>query len=543
MTETPQQPAPQPAPQPEPMSLPRTVAYMVAAILIALGATVPQGVLSANIAQIAGDLGATTAQASWLLVAFIVPRSCLPILLIKIRTQYGLRRFTEVSIIGYVLADFAAVWVDDLRSAALVEFLSGSASASLSTLAFLYMLEPLGQAWRLRLGLPMALCFLIMGPSLARVMSPWLIGDGGLMRVHLATLGTAIISLASVVMLQLRPVPHMKVIHPLDLLSFALIAFGFTAMITAFVMGPIYWWRDAGWLGALLAAGVGALAGAVALELRRSAPLLDIRWLLSPAMVHLTGALLIFRIILSEQSTGAPRMFQLLGLSPSQLVPLFSVICAFTLLGTLACVAWLKPTRVPQFHFSALVLIACGAWMDSQATMDTRPEQMIVSQALIAFAGMLFMPPAMITGLLSALRKGPQYLLSFIIVYISTQSVGGMIGSGIFTTLINQRQAFHYQLLTEELTTTDDIVSQAISTQMTALAPQILDPTLRRAQAVSQLTTDTSNQAYVMAYNDAYFLTFLLAVLAASALCLHVFRDWLMARIAARRPSSVETTS
>ena len=43
----------------------------------------------------------------------------------------------------------------------------------------------------------------------------------------------------------------------------------------------------------------------------------------------------------------------------------------------------------------ALLLIAAGAFMDAQATIDTRPAQMIASQALIGFAGMLFLPPAM----------------------------------------------------------------------------------------------------------------------------------------------------
>ena len=58
--------------------------------------------------------------------------------------------------------------------------------------------------------------------------------------------------------------------------------------------------------------GLDALAIAVAVELNRSAPLLDIRWLVSPAMLHLTATLFLFRLILSDQSAGAPRMFQVL---------------------------------------------------------------------------------------------------------------------------------------------------------------------------------------------------------------------------------------
>ena len=514
---------------PPPLLLSRALAYMFASITIALGSGLGQGFISVNLAQIAGDLGVTTAQASWLTIAYIVPRCVLPIMLIKIRTQYGLRRFAEVAITAYALFAFAAVWMSDLRSAVVVELLSGSASAALSTLAFLYMLEPLAPQWKMRLGLPMVMSFMVMGPSLARVVSPALIGDGGLTRIHLLSLGLALVSLALVFRLPLRPVPHMKVIQPMDLASFVLIAFGFTAVIICFVMGPIYWWTEARWLGPLLAGGVVALALAGVIELHRAQPLLDVRWLASPAMLHLTGTLLIFRIILSEQSTGAPRMFQVLGVGPDQMVALFAVICMAGLMGGLACVAFIKPGREPQFHFVALLLIAAGAWMDASSTLDTRPEQMLISQAMIAFAGMLFMPPAMMAGLLSAMAKGQQYILSFIIVYISTQSIGGILGSGVFTTLINHRQAFHYQVLIERLTTTAAPVTQELAQRMAALTPQIGDPALRRAQAMAQIAAKASDQAYVMAYNDVYFVTFLIATAAAALLCLHVLRDWIMA--------------
>ena len=525
------------------MPVPRALAYMAASVLIGLGAGLGQGLVSANVAQLAGDLGVTTAQASWLLVAFVLPRAAMPLMLIKIRTQFGLRRFAEVAIVCYVLVDFAALWIDDLRSAVVVELLSGGASAALSTLAFMYILEPLTPQWRMRLGLPVALAFLTMGPSLARVVSPALIGDGGLVRLHLMALGLAMVSLAQVFLLPLGPVPHMKVIRPLDLLSFALIAFGFGGLITGAVMGPIYWWQEVSWIGALLAAAVASLTLAVVIELRRAEPLIDIRWLVSPAMLHLSATLLIFRIILSEQSTGAPRMFLALGLSPGQMAPLFALICLATLAGGIACIGWIRPGREPQFHLVALLLIAAGTWMDCHATIETRPEQMYLSQTMIAFAGMLFMPPAMMAGLLQAFRKGPQYILSFIIVYISTQSIGGILGSGAFTTLINMRQAFHYHTLQEELLATHAPYTAELARQVLRLAPQIGDSAQLRAQALVQIATEASNQAYVLAYNDAYFLTFLLAVCAACALCLYLFRDWLMARIAARRTILPETAS
>ncbi|WP_036697280.1 MULTISPECIES: MFS transporter [unclassified Paracoccus (in: a-proteobacteria)] len=520
-----------PAPPPfVPMSWPATLGYIGASVTIGLTQGLAQGFVSTNIPQIAGDLGATTTQASWLMAAFMIPRASMPILLIKIRTQFGLRRFAEVAILVYLAVSLAAFAISDLRSAVTVQFFAGMASAPLSTLAFMYMLEPLPPAWKMRLGLPMVLAMVAAGPMLARVISPALMGDHGWDGLHVMALGMAAVSLGLVYALPLASQPRVKVIAAMDLVSWLLIATGFGGLTVAFVMGSIYWWTDVAWLGWVLALAIVALTLAVVIELHRKAPLLDIRWLASPAMLHLTATLLIFRLVLSEQSSGAPRMFQVLGVTQDQLVPLFALISAATVLGGLALIPFMKPERVPLFHIIALALIAAGAFMDSHATIDTRPAQMMLSQAMIAFAGSLFLAPAMMRGLLSALARGPNYILSFVIVFLSTQSLGGAVGSGLFSTLINHRQALHLQVLREELTAADPLTAAEIAQRSMALAPQIADAAQRQAQAVAQIAQDAGAQAYVMAYNDAYFLTFLVAAAALCALLLHLFRDWLVAR-------------
>ena len=526
-----------------PLPWKQALPYIGASVMLALSQGLGQGFVTANIPQFAGDLGITTTQASWLMAAYMIPRASLPLMLIKIRTQYGLRRFAEIGIITYVVVAFAAVWINDFRSAVVVQFLSGAAAAPLSTLAFMYMMEPLSPQWKMRFGLPMSMSVMMSAPSLAWVISPTLIGDGGLTWIHLTALGMAMISLMLVFHLPLRPVPHQKVIQSMDFVTFALIAFGFAGLTIGFIMGPIHYWGDTPWIGMLLAPAIGALACAVAIELNRKAPLLDIRWLVSPAMLHLTATLFLFRLILSEQSSGAPRMFQVLGVAPSQLSPLFAIIVAGGLMGGLACVGWIKPQRVPYFHLIALILITVGAFMDSHSTVDTRPAQMVVSQAMIAFAGMLFMPPAMMMGLISALSKGPQYLLSFIIIFIATQSLGGVFGSGLFSTFINHRQSMHLQTLSEQITATDPVAAQAIAARIGGLANVISDSAIRKAQAVSQLMQDASNQAYVMAYNDAYRVIACIAALALAALILHMFRDALAARMAPAPIENPDVTS
>ena len=298
-------PEPMPAPLPfQPMSLGRSTAYVAASIMIGLTQGIAQGFVSTNIPQIAGDLGATQTQASWLLAAYLIPRASLTLLLMKIRAQYGLRRFAEVAIVAYLAVAVMSFAIFDLRSALLVQFFSGMASAPLSTLAFLYMLEPLPPAWKMRLGLPLVLATVSLGPLLARVLSPALMGDQGWFGLHVMTLGLAAVGLALVYLLPLRSPPRVRAIVPMDLVSWLLIFVGFGGLTVAFVMGSIYWWTEVAWIGWVLVVSVIALTAAVVIELHRKYPLLDIRWLTTPAMLHLTVTLLLFRLVLSRTLAG-----------------------------------------------------------------------------------------------------------------------------------------------------------------------------------------------------------------------------------------------
>lgn len=517
--------------------------YMILATLIALAQGLGQGFVSNNLPQLAGDLGVSVSDASWLMAAYMAPRAALPLLLTKLRTQYGLLAFTRSALVFYALVSLAACFAQDFRSALTLQFVAGIAAAPMSTLAFLYMLEPLSQKLKIVFGLPMAMAVIMGAPSLARVLSPGLIGDGGFLEVHLLTLGMAFVTLALAFRLPLAPAPTQKVIEFADIRTFALIAFSFGAITVASILGPIYWWTELDWIGGLLILAILGFTLAVISELYRKAPLIDFRWLASPAMLQMTGAMLVFRLLLSEQSSGAPRMFQVLGFGQDAFMGLFSLIVVAGLMVAPLCLALLRPGREPWFHAVALVLIALGAFMDSASTVLTRPADMFLSQTLIAFAGMLFMAPAMVMGLLAALKRGPAYLMSFIVIFLSTQSLGGVVGSGLFSTIINHRQAFHLQTLTEQLRPELTVVQNQIAANMAGLAAQSADMAANKAQAVASLVQEAGRQATVMAYNDAYLLTALAALGALAVLLLHQVYLSLTARLnaAAPGPASSET--
>lgn len=267
---------------------------------------------------------------------------------------------------------------------------------------------------------------------------------------------------------------------------------------------------------------IAALTAAAVIELNRDNPLIDVRWLSSKEVLHFTGALLVFRIVLTEQTTGASGLFQTLGLGNDQLVTLHAVILAAGVVAGLGCALVMKPGREPAIHAVALAMLILGASMDAQATNLTRPEQMYASQALIAGAGALFLPPALASGLASALRKGPNYILSFVIIFLSTQSLGGLLGSALLGSFVTLRERFHSSQLVEHISLTNPFVAQRAAQLGEAYGRVLADPALRQAEGLALLSQQATREANVLAYNDLFFLVSALSATALAALLIHV---------------------
>jgi MFS family permease len=495
---------------------------MLASLLLSLTQGLGMNLAAANLPQLQGPLGATTNEVTWLIAAYMAPNVSLSLILVKVRAQFGLRNFAELSILGFVLVMLLHIFVRDLQSALIVRFFSGIAAAPISTLAFLYMLEPLPPAKKLSIGQPLVLTNIAIGAPLARLISPDLLMVGDWHGLYLFEIALAMMAFAAVYLLPLTPPPRAKVIHWLDVVSYLFIAVGFGLIAMVFALGRVYWWFEAPWLGVMLAVGLASLTCAIVIELNRENPFLDIRWLTSKEILHLAGILLIFRLLMSEQTAGSYAFFQVLGLQNDQMTTLSLVVIGSSVAAGLAYITLVRPGRENAAQMVALGLLLVGALMDSNATSLTRPEQMYVSQALIAAAGVLFLPPAMAAGLMLALKRGPTFILNFIVVFLTTQSLGGVIGSALVGTFITWRTRFHLQALADHLAATDPLVSQRIAQLAATFGRVITDRSLLNAEGVALLGQQVTREATVLAYNDAFLAIALFAACTIAVMILHL---------------------
>jgi MFS family permease len=515
-----QQPPAPPAPVPLPAR--KVPLYMASSVLLFLTQGLGMNLVAANIYQLQGSFSATTIEVSWLSAAYMAPYASLSIGLFKIRTQYGLRRFAEFSIICFVIASLMNLMVTDLHSATVVRAISGMAAAPLSTLGFLYMLEIFPPAKKLSVGLSLALMNTLFAAPIARIISPSLLQLGGYEALYTFEMGLALIALPVIYLLPLTAPPRAKVIQQLDILSYLLLAVGFGCLAVVLTLGRLYWWFEAEWLGAVLAVAIGSLALMFAIELPRKNPMIDLRWLFSGPNMKMAGLLLLFRFVSSEQSTTAANFYQQLGLLNDQTIHLYAIILLASLAGGLFCTFLMMTRYVETAHVLALVLIASGAYLDSQSTSLTRPPEMYLSQAMVAAGAAMFLPPVMSKGFAAVLAKGVPYIVNFLVIFLFTQSIGSLFASAVLGTFVTIREKFHSNVLVEHILLTDPLIAQRVSQLSAAYGKAITDKTLLNAEGLSLLSQQVTREAYVLAYNDAFYVIFLSCVAGLVILLLHL---------------------
>ena len=531
---TPAAPPAAPAATPAPYVLSPTLAsaYIGASVLLWATQGLGMNFVAANTAQLQGGFGATLTETNWLVAAYMAPNVSLTLLLTKLRTQIGLRRFATGAIGIFVVASLLHLFVRDLHAAVAIRFFAGLAAAPISTLGFLYMLEAFPPAKKMSWGLSLALFCSSAMPIVARLISPALLDIGLWDSLAAMEAGLALLAIPVVVLLPLTPIPRAKVLHWLDFISYPLIALGFGLLAVVLTLGRLYWWLEIPWMGWCTALAVLAIAAAAAIEVNRDEPLMNVRWLLSPQILHLAAVLLVFRIVLAEQSSGAFALFSALGLLNEQSATLYLVILAASFVAGLACAMTLRPDRTPALHAVALLLICIGAALDSQATNLTRPAQMYLSQALVAFGGALFLPPSLLTGMMAALQRSQATITSFIVVFLFTQSLGGLLGSAAFGTFIIVREKFHSSQIVEHIALTDPLIADRVRLLGGVYGKVLMDTQLLGAEGLALLAQQATLEANILAYNDAFRVIAVLSGLALAALLIHLLLGRLRYRTA-----------
>jgi hypothetical protein len=113
-------------------------------------------------------------------------------------------------------------------------------------------------------------------------------------------------------------------------------------------------------------------------------------------------------------------------------------------------------------------------------------------------------------------------MLSFVVIFLTTQSLGGLMGSALLGTFVTIREKFHSSYLVEQLVLSNPIVAQRVSQLSGAYGKVIQDKAILSAEGLQLLSQQATREAYVLAYNDLFLVTAALCAIALAILILHM---------------------
>ncbi|KPY04889.1 Transporter [Pseudomonas coronafaciens pv. oryzae] len=489
----------------------RRWAFALVGVIVALTGGLGNALVIANLPYLQGALGATSQDIAWLPAAYIMTNVSMNLLLVKFRQQFGLRAFTELFLVLYALVTLAHLFVNDIDSAIAVRAAHGMVGAALSTLGLYYMIQAFPQKWRLK-ALVLGIGTAQLATPLARLVSEDLLQIAQWRGLYLFELGMALLSLGCVLMLKLPPGDRFKAFEKLDFLTFGLLSTGFALLCAVLSLGRIEWWLEEPWIGVASAASIALICAGLAIEHNRCNPLLITRWLGSGAILRLGLAVILFRVVLSEQSVGAVGFLQALNMGSQQLHTLYLVMLLGSVAGLAVSALTINPAHLIKPLLISLAMMAMGAWMDSHSTNLTRQSNMYLSQFLLAFGGTFFLGPTLVLGI-SGVLANPRNMVSFSVLFGITQNIGGLIGAAALGTFQVVREKFHSSHIVEHLTLIDPLVQARLQSYSASYSSVIADPSLRNIQGIRAMATAATREANVLAYNDVFMLIALIAVL------------------------------
>ena len=180
----------------------------------------------------------------------------------------------------------------------------------------------------------------------------------------------------------------------------------------------------------------------------------------------------------------------------------------------------LKATRTPYMIIAASLIIALGAWLDSFSSSLTRPPQLYLSQAILAFGSTFFIGPALLFGFGKVLEQGKGFIVSFSVMFGLSQNIGGLAGSALLSTYQVIQARAHSQSMYSHLLAGDPAVAARVQGGITSLAQVV------------------SREANVAAFNDVARLVMVIAILTAVYIAYLIILKRLADRKQALAPSS-----
>jgi MFS transporter, DHA2 family, multidrug resistance protein len=478
-----------------------------------VGSTISSQLVDLDIADIAGGFSVSADDASWIAcVATMAEVVSIPIAAILVRAL-SLRRVAIYSASLYLLCACLSLLVSGEDGLIVLRAMQSFCSGTLSVLMFVSVMATLPPGFARTIGLAL-FAFASTAPTAlnasagAFVTERW--GWQGLYYFDM-TWGLVFLVLA---WRFLRPAPRAMRLSEIDWLGYVVLVVGLAAFILFVKQGDRFFWLDN---AAIRHAGVIAaicIPLALALLLFRLRPLLDLGliatptfgWAIALATFYRFG--LVMTAFVVPQALARLQGFRIEQIADANIWSFWAQCLSFPL-------AWLwAEYGDPRQPLSlGLALFAAGAYAATWLTPQWQANDFRLALVLVGAGQGLFLVPTLFYATRDVKpEQGPTAAALFNL----SRVVGQTFGTGSVAALLTWREDFHSAVLVDSVNNANSAVAERFNGLVASFLATNGSAAVATKQAWAALSATLSNQAFVLAFADAFVIV--AAVLGVSAL-------------------------
>jgi DHA2 family multidrug resistance protein len=322
----------------------------------------------------------------------------------------------------------------------------------------------------------------------------------------------------------IRPTPRAMRILDIDWLGYILLSIGLAALIVFLKQGDRFFWlenpviAEAGLVAAIF------IPAAMLVFLIRKHPLIDLRlfakptfgWAICLATCYRFG--LVMAAFVVPQALTRLQGFRIVQIADANIWMFWAECVAVPL-------AWLWASRGDaRMPLSlGLVLFALGAFLSSRLTPGWQADDFRLTMIVIGFGQGLFLVP---TVFYATRDPAPEQGTTAAALFNLSRVVGQTMGIAAVGSLITEREKFHSALLVESLSNANPALVEQFNNLVATFLGEHGDQSLAQLQAWQSLSATVSQQAFVLAFADAFvIISVALAASAVMVLMLPPLRD------------------
>ena len=489
-------------------------AETIAVVTIAMvGSSISSQLVDLDISDIAGAFSVSADQASWIACAATMAEvASIPVAALLVRAS-SLRKVVLTASAIFATCALASLMASDAGLLIAIRIVQSFCSGTLSVLLFVAVMATLPPGSGRNIGLTVFAFASTAPTALNATAGAFVTERWGWHGLYYFDLFWALLVLA-VGWIFLRPAPRGMRLSEIDWLGYVPLAVGLAALILFMKQGDRFFWLEnptivrAGLVAAL------ALPVAIGFLLWRKHPLLDAKLLVTPSFGGAVTLATFYRFGLVMTAFVVPQTltrlqgFRLPEIADANIAMFWAECVAFPL-------AWLWASRgdARQPLSLGLALFAVGAFVSSKLTPQWQAGDFHLALVCIGLGQGLFLVPTLFYSTRDVLpQQGPTAAAFFNL----SRVVGQTFGTAVLGSLITEREKFHSAVLVDSINNAADATAERLAALTATFESANGNPGVAATQAWASLSATLSNQAFVLAFADAFVIT--TAVMAVSAL-------------------------